>query len=218
MKKVKKTNMEVYGVEYVIQNSEIQEKIKNTIINKYGVDHISKSPEIRKKAKQTNLVKYGVEFASQSPKIKEKVKQTNLERFGVEYLAQNPEIMDKISKKCYSRKTFTSKSGKQYICQGYEPHALKILTEELNIPDENILTGATNVPKIKYTDEEEIEHIHYPDIYLKPQNKLIEVKSTWTLKKKKDSVFTKQKAAKEQGFLYEIWVISPKGQILQKHI
>ncbi len=67
-------------------------------------------------------------------------------------------------------------------------------------------------------DDEDSEHIHYPDIYLKPQNKIIEVKSTWTLKKKKDSVFAKQKAAKEQGYQYEIWVISPKGQILEKHI
>ncbi len=126
--------------------------------------------------------------------------------------------MDKISKKCYSKKTYISSTGKEYACQGYEPHALKILIEDMQIQEENIITGTINVPKIKYISTDKKEHVHYPDIYLNHQNKLVEVKSTWTLKKKNDSVFEKQKAGKEQGYLYEIWVISDKGKILEKFI
>jgi hypothetical protein len=37
------------------------------------------------------------------------------------------------------------------------------------------------------------------------------VKSTWTFKKQKEIVFLKQKAAKELGYLYEIWVYNNKG-------
>lgn len=216
--KIKQTNIKKYGFEYVYNSPEIREKINQTIFEKYGVDHISKSPEIREKVTKTILEKYGVDHIFKSPEIRKKVKQTNLEKYGVENVSQNSEIMDKISKNAYKRKTFKSKSGKEYGCQGYEPYALKIITEDMEISDENIITGPSNVPHIKYIDDEDKEHIHYPDIYLNNQNKLIEVKSTWTLEKKRDSIFAKQKAAKEKGYEYEIWVISHKGTILEKFI
>ncbi len=217
IEKTKQTNIKLYGVENVSQSKEIWDKIKNSNKEKYGTDYGFQSEIVKKKIEETNINRYGGIRPSSDSEIKEKVKQTNLERYGVENVSKNPEFMDKISKKCYNRRTFTSKSGKEYICQGYEPYALKILTEDQNISDDNIITGVTNVPKIKYLDNEDSEHIHYPDIYLKAQNKIIEVKSSWTLKKKEDSVFAKQKAAKEQGFQYEIWVMSPKGLILEKH-
>lgn len=125
--------------------------------------------------------------------------------------------MEKIAKNAYKRKIYTTKTGKKYSCQGYEHFALKILIEDIGINENNIITGIKNVPKINYKDEEGIEHVHYPDIYINNQNKIIEIKSAWTLKKKSDSVFIKQKSAKEQGYLYEIWVISPKGEIIEKY-
>jgi hypothetical protein len=39
----------------------------------------------------------------------------------------------------------------------------------------------------------------------------IEVKSTWTFEKQKDIIFLKQNAAKQLGYLYEIWVYDNKG-------
>lgn len=213
-----KTNIKKFDTKFPSQNETVKQKVRETNLYKFGVNYPLLNKEVKEKSKNTLFNNYGVENPLKSDKIKNKIKRTNLEKYGVEYVAQNPEIMDKISKNCYKRKTFMSKSGKEYSCQGYEPHALKILTEDMHIPDENIITGAINVPKIKYTDDEESKHVHYPDIYLNHQNKLIEVKSTWTLEKKRDSVFAKQKAAKEQGYLYEIWVMSPKGTIVEKHI
>ena len=55
------------------------------------------------------------------------------------------------------------------------------------------------------------KHRHYVDFFISKENKCIEVKSTFTLNNKKDNVFDKQKYAKEQGYLYEIWVYD-KGQ------
>ena len=43
------------------------------------------------------------------------------------------------------------------------------------------------------------------------QNRCIEVKSTWTAKKKKDTILLKQKAAKELGYDYEIWIYDRKA-------
>ena len=60
---------------------------------------------------------------------------------------------------------------------------------------------------------------HYVDIFIPNLNKCIEVKSTWTIEKKKDIIFIKQQAAKELGYPYrdEIWVYDRKGNIINKY-
>lgn len=217
IEKTKQTNIKLYGVENVSQSKEIWDRIKNSNKEKYGTEYGFQAESVKEKIANTNIEKYGGIRASSNPEIKEKIKKVFIEKHGVENPSQNPKIMDKISKSCYSKKIYISPSGKEYVCQGYEPHALKILIEDMQIKEENIITGTINVPKIKYIGTDNKEHVHYPDIYLNHQNKLIEVKSTWTIEKKNDSVFAKQASAKEQGYLYEIWVISEKGKILEKH-
>jgi hypothetical protein len=91
-----KTNLERYGVEHPLQNSEIREKTKQTNIERYGVEHQMQNPEIKEKIKQTNLERYGVENPFQNTEIREKIKQTNIERYGAEHPLQNSEIMEKI--------------------------------------------------------------------------------------------------------------------------
>jgi hypothetical protein len=61
------------------------------------------------------------------------------------------------------------------------------------------------------------KHRHYVDIFIPSQNKCIEVKSTWTSEKKKDTIFLKQNAAKELGYNYEIWVYNRKGIKIEKY-
>lgn len=46
----------------------------------------------------------------------------------------------------------------------------------------------------------------------------LEVKSTWTAEKKKDNIFLKQKAGKELGYHYEIWVYDGKGNKVECHV
>jgi hypothetical protein len=62
-----------------------------------------------------------------------------------------------------------------------------------------------------YNDAADKKHRHYVDIFIPIQNKCIEVKSTWTFKMQKETIFLKQQAAKEVGYLYEIWVYDNKG-------
>lgn len=85
------------------------------------------------------------------------------------------------------------------------------------IKEYDIITGCKNVPTIWYFDENGKKHRHYVDIFIKSLNKCIEVKSTWTAKKKKDSIFLKQKAAKELGYNYEIWVYDRKGNRVENY-
>ena len=80
-----------------------------------------------------------------------------------------------------------------------------------NINEHDIITGCNNVPTIWYNDENGKNHRHYVDIFIPSQNRCIEVKSTWTFTKQKDTIFLKQQTGKELGYLYEIWIYDNKG-------
>lgn len=96
--KIKKTNLEKYGVENVMQLESTKEKLKKNLITKYGVDHYSKTDEFKEKFKETSLNNYGVENPFQNEEIKSKIKQTNKINFGVSYPQQNKEILEKSNK------------------------------------------------------------------------------------------------------------------------
>ena len=54
-------------------------------------------------------------------------------------------------------KEYNLSSGKIIKCQGYEPLALDELLQKELINEDDIVTGAKNVPKIWYTDEQNIK-------------------------------------------------------------
>ena len=80
-----------------------------------------------------------------------------------------------------------------------------------NVKEHDIITGMKNVPEIWYQDENKNKHRYYVDIFIPSQNRMIEVKSTWTFQKKKDTIFMKQEACKLCGYQCEIWVYDGKG-------
>jgi len=83
-------------------------KLKRNNLEKWGVENVFQLPEVKEKSKKTNLEKWGVEFISQSTEIKEKVSEskskldyveinskrvkTNLEKWGVENISQSEEV------------------------------------------------------------------------------------------------------------------------------
>jgi hypothetical protein len=214
--KIQYTNLLKYGVLHHNQNQEIRNKTKQTCIEKYGVDNPSKSNDIRLKMEETCIEKYGVRYMLQSETGKNIYKQTCLKKYGVEYPQQLPEIAEKSHKNSYRKKTYILPSGKEIICQGYEPLALNKLIKEDNISEDDIVTGCKNVPQIWYDDENGKKHRHYVDIYIPSQNRCIEVKSTWTARKdKKDNIYLKQNAAKELGYQYEIWIYNSKKELVE---
>ena len=217
--KSKKTNLERYGKEYAIQSEEIQKKSKQTILIKYGVENIGQSEEIKEikeKMKQTSLKNYNVPYPMQADIVKDKVKKTILEKYGVEYISHNPEIAEKQKMNSYRKKIYKLPSGKELDVQGYEPYALNEIIQ--SIQEDDIIMGTLNVPVITYNDENNKIHKHFPDIFIPSLNKLIEIKSTWTAKTNLHNIFLKQTAAKEAGYLYEIWIYNNKGQKVECHI
>jgi hypothetical protein len=206
--KIKQTNLIKYGVENPSQNKEIKEKKKTTLLKNYGVEHPSQSKEIQEKVKNIYLEKYGVEYPSQSKEIRNKIKAVNLEKYGVENPNQSKEIQEKTQKNAKKYKKYIFPSGNIRNVQGYETFALDDLIKSYT--EEQIKTDRKDVPRIEYIFENK-KHYYFPDIYLPHENYIIEVKSTWTYKSKKDSIKDKADATKALGYKYEIWIYDSKG-------
>ncbi len=189
-------------------------KLKQTNLERYGVENTFQSELFKEKIKQTNLEKYGVEHVSQSNEIKKKIKITNLEKYGVENVSQNSQIAEKKSESSFGFKQYILPSGKTILIQGYEPFALDILLKEFS--EEDIVYLKEEVPEIWWKDKEQKMHRHFVDFYIKSLNKCIEVKSEWTITLSNENILEKQKAGKELGYLYEIWILGTKGELINK--
>lgn len=94
--KAKQSFKNLYGVDWISQNTEIKEKQKQTMIEKYGVENYSQLPEWREKTKQTCLKKYGKEYYSQTEEYHKNKMKHDLEKYGVPYHTQAPEVKRKI--------------------------------------------------------------------------------------------------------------------------
>jgi hypothetical protein len=208
LKKTKLKLLEKYGVKTPILNEDIKNKTKETFLKKYGCENFLQTEEIKNTRQEKCQKKYGVNYYLQSVEVKEKMRLNNIAKYGVEYPNQNTDIMDKSSKAAYKLKEYIFPSGAIVKIQGYENFALDELIINEKIDESDIIIGAKNVPVIWYNDETGKKHRHYVDIFIPSQNRCIEVKSTWTFTK--CGVLLKQKAAKELGYNYEIWVYDKK--------
>jgi hypothetical protein len=230
--KTKQTSLQKYGTEYPMQNKDIQEKTKQTNLERYGVEYLSQNLEIKEKIKQVNLRKIGVENQFQSNKIKETIKLTNLERYGVEnpsqseeikkkkiatsfenygvdYPMQNSEISEKQFKNSLRLKNFTFPDMIVIKVQGYEDIALQNLVDQ-GYKQNDLITSRKDVPKIWYHDLEYKKHRYYCDIYIPCENRIIEVKSTWTYEKDLHINTLKAETCKVEGYNFEFWIFDRK--------
>ena len=210
--KTKNTCLEKYGVQYVSQTKEHRDKCIKTSFKKYGVNCNLQNEEIKNKIKETNLKKYGVTNPFQNEEIKNKIKETNLKKYGFTNPTQNSEIAEKASNNSYQTKEYILPSGIKINYQGYENLALNELLNIYNINENDIFTKKSSVPELWYTDENNKKRRHYVDIYIKSQNKCIEVKSEWYYNMSEPIILLKQNAAKELGYKYEIWVYNNKKE------
>jgi predicted nuclease of restriction endonuclease-like RecB superfamily len=98
-------------------------------------------------------------------------------------------------------------SGKIVKVQGYEHIALDELAQIYE--EEDILVGRSNIPTIDYYIND-IKHVYFPDFLIKSENKIIEIKSEWTIKLIRGNVEEKALATIKAGYKYEIWVYNDK--------
>jgi hypothetical protein len=202
-------SIEKYGTEYVLQSPEIRIQIKQTNLQKYGVENPQQNKEINNKTCSTNMSKFGCKSPTGDQFVKRKIYKTNMERYGVPHHSQNAEIAEKMLNNSYQRKEYTLPSGKSITYQGYENFALDELLFEEKISEDDIITERNRVPEIWYYDENNERHRYYVDIYIKSQNRCIEVKSNWT-NQPKNYVLEKKESAESLGYKYDLWIYDRK--------
>ena len=205
--KIINTTLERYGVTNYTKTDEYLIKSKETSFLKYGVDNYAKTDECKEKIKEVNLEKYGVECYTQTNEYKERVKNTYLEKYGVDSFFKTEEYLIKykatsmlhygVEHPMKDITVFTKSMKNSFLINEYKDLYYRgtyeldfiIFCEKLNI---NIINGRT----INYN----VNHIYYPDFYLKELNLIIEIKSNYTYKSDLEKNLLKQKACLEQGY------------------
>ncbi len=210
--KAKITNLIKYGVEHSFQADSVKDKIKETLHERYGINHTMHSEEFKLKARQTTLKNYGVEYSFQSELCREKSKQTWLNKYGVENPNQSPEVQAKSQKTGLKYKDYTTPNGQVRKIQGFEHFALDLLFTQEKLLENDIITDRKLVPRISY-DHNEKKHYYFPDIYIKSQNKIIEVKSTWTYNLHKEINILKWNATTKENYKMEFWIFDHSGKL-----
>jgi len=171
-----------------------------------------KAESIKQKARATIMKKLGVPYALQSSIVQNKIKATNLKKYGVKHPNQSPEIQNKIQTNGLRFKPYICPSGITRNIQGYEHFALDQIFLTDKLPENDVYTDRKDVPRILYNNKSKQKY-YFPDIWIKSQNKLIEVKSTWTYTLHKETNILKWRASKENGYHHEFWIFTPKGHL-----
>ena len=194
-----------------------QNRRKDLFLSKYGVVNPAQASECRLKQEQTNLERYGhtnylasskgiqdVKNSWADPERKAKrleaIHQTFREKFGG-FPYQNPEIFMKAMKNGFKYRDYAMPSGKIVKIQGYEDMTLDELIAA-GIEEKDILTAKNEVPEIWFEFEGR-KRRYYPDILVVSQNRIIEVKSTFTYRYEEAKNLAKKEACIAAGFLFE---------------
>lgn len=199
-----------------MKNKDVVQKKKNKFRNTYGVDNPMKVEKFKNNLKETCMKKYGVPNYFLCDEGKQKVaaawqdedkrarrlaaiKKTFDKKFGG-YPYQNPDILEKALHNGKKYRSFELPSGKIIKIQGYEDKAILELLESYE--EKDIITSKKFVPKINYYFEGK-NRVYYPDIYIPKENKIYEVKSTYTYKADLEKNEVKREACIAQGFSFE---------------
>ena len=177
----------------------MNEKIKKTCMEKFGYENAGQMPEIKKKINDSYIKKYGMHPLKRKEIISKRA-ATCLERYGG-HPNQNAEVQAKAEANSYHYKDYMLPQGDIVRIQGYEGLALDELFQVYE--EEDVVIGRGKVPTIVYYIDE-VKHVYFPDIYVKSENKIIEVKSEWTLTLIKGNIEEKAHATVKAGYKYEI--------------
>jgi hypothetical protein len=91
--KYKKTCNKKYGVDWILESSEIK---KNGMIKKYGVDNYAKTDEWKEKTKNTCITKYDEDFYVLTDEFKMKTKLTCIKKYGVVHHTKTNEYRENV--------------------------------------------------------------------------------------------------------------------------
>lgn len=138
------------------------------------------------------------------------MKQTMMNRYGAKNAMHIKEFAEKAFKNQYRKKKFIFPSGTIILCQGFEHFALRDLFAK-NVDEKDVACGDHGtIPTIEYFFDGK-KRKYYPDIFLLKENRIIEVKSTFTMNSAFEKNMAKRDACISKGFKFEFWVYSRNG-------
>jgi hypothetical protein len=138
---------------------------------------------------------------------REKAMATIFQKYGVRHQSQISSIHEKTQSNRYKRYSVISPSGIEYFLQGYERFVVHDLWSKYG--EHDVVCRKGDIPKIWYQDANGISRRYYPDFFIISENKIIEVKSTWTLKSDKGLTTYKKIGTLNSGFAYEL-IVCPR--------
>ena len=217
----KETCLKKYRVEHPVMNIDIKNKISNTIDERYGKRWYVETNEFKQKFLESSLEKYGEINPSMNIDVKNKVKKTCEEKYGSSsYLSSEKHknfMLDKwgIEYPFHGKyKDYILPSGEIVKIQGYENFALDILLKKYD--EKDILVKGKDIRniigKVIYNHNNKGKQ-YLMDIYLIPENKVIEVKSEFTLYRTLEVNLLKRQACLDMGLKYEFWVFNNTGNL-----
>lgn len=208
--KIRAIHKQNHGVEYPLQSEDIQAKIDLIFMQKYGATRPFLSPVFIKKYNEMMQEKYGSPWFVSS---KEFTRQM-VDKYGVEHAIQNPTIFKKAIQTSFKRREYISQDGKIWFVLGYENLCLDTLIKDENISCDIIKAGDDDeIPVCKYILKADGKtHIWYPDVWIEGDNRLIEVKSTWTYNKNPSMMKDKMDCCE---YNCELWVYDGNKNIYE---
>jgi hypothetical protein len=219
IEKSKKSFQEKYGVDHIGQSTDAHEKITETQEQKYGGRGF-KSEKTSGKIKKTMSDRYGVEKPMESDLIKSRIVETCLEKYGEKHAMQNVKVFDKWLKSSFSYKEFKFPSGTIVDVQGYEPFALHYLLNNGYV-ESDIIVNNKDIEKYAgkiYYNNSGKRSRYYPDIYIKSEKRIIEVKSEYTYRKNESINILKKNACIEKDLRFDFIIIDQEFLVENKLI
>ena len=182
-----------------------EQRKQETNLNKYGCINTGSVQEVKDKIKETYKEKFGC-HPKQTKEVQDRWKSTCDKVYGG-HPNQNKEVQAKSESTSYKFRDYMMPSGEIVKVQGYEDLALDELVQKYE--EEDILVGRSNIPTIEYHIND-VKHVYFPDFFIKSENKVIEVKSEWTIQLRRGNVQEKALATIKAGYKYEIWIYNDK--------
>jgi hypothetical protein len=218
--KLKKINssMSKFGVENVSQSKCVRDKVTDTVLKKYGVTHISKNEEIKKKKEINSIEKFGFKTPLQNEAVKLKIINTIRVKYDDEYMtniSQSSEVMDSKVMTGFKSRVYEMPSGKKVKIQGYENYCIEYLLKN-GYEECDLVIGNKEIEnyigKIYYKHKNK-NNRYFPDIFIPKENKIIEVKSDYTMTLNTDLIIKKMDACIKASFEYFFYIFDIKGNL-----
>ena len=202
-----KNNILKHGVLSTNSLDSTKEAKRQKCLQKYGVDNIFKTKELKERRIEV-LGKWTTDD------MVEKARQTSFERYGA-YYTQTKEGYERSFKLSFRHKKYTLPSGRIIHVQGYEPQILTHLLK--HITEDELCVDIKNKPCIPYIYNGNRKY--FPDIFIPRVNKIIEVKSLYTIYSDKEKNKAKQAACLALGYKHEFFIYdNVKNIIIENYL